>query len=681
MKSKVEIAKQFAKHKGITDRGLTRQRDNSALCHAFVVADYIDKAKDRYNVQIDKVSPYINAVTGFAIQNRQKAKYVAMVEGEQDQEIYSKNANILKTSVLKKARADQVKTQQDRNLFIQGYGAVETAMTYGEGYATTDPNGEILMDDVTPDVGWDPMARKPNLLDSRWTFYRKSYELGEAKKLFDEGDDDDFEKRKEDEPGFTYEPGIQPYDRSRILPAYDWNCKEEDTVWVYFYQWAETETFYRADNPVYKLTNPLAVEQAMILMDEIEATSKAEDSLFRFDPTAERLTFDGEVKKKLEEQFDDLIKCYEYPRKVFYTAVLSGDKVFKAYRSISQKGFSVKFKTGMWDAKNKIWYGMVNPMMEPMRYFNKSLTELMKIIDANSNTGVLYEETAVEDPDAFEASYGKKNTATRVLQGGINGIQPKGRPFQPTGYEQIVTLSDQSVSAVNGFEISALVSANNDMNGILHRQVLKQVKSILAPYFDSIEAFEEEHARFLLDYLRVFVENNVGGTISIIGEKSQKEFLRITQDSLASDYFVDIQPAPETAEEQQEQAQIFIGMGDKLLAVGDPSYKAFYAGGVKLLPLDIEHKNEMLQALQAPEDPRIAQLQGQLQQLMSVQQDLQNKLIATQTQKIQTDIDKNMAAVQKTSAEIGQILQNTDQTILENQLARAVPAENLRVTV
>ena len=695
MKSKAAIIKDFKSRKSITDSGLSLQRENSNLSDAFYDGDYMTYrgvsdnkvAVPTGGVQFNKVQPYVNAVSGFMIQTRRDAKYYPRVSDPEVRKSYSKTANSLKDYVLDNARADQVESQQDTLMLIRGVAAVETAMTYGEGYATTDPNGEVIMDDVSNDVGYDPMARKKNLLDARWAYYRKSYSLEEAKVLFDDSDEEDFDDSPDgiNNTGYKFDPTLgQPYDRSRVMEtAYDWNSRDGKTVWVYFYQWSETEKFYRADNPVYKLTNPIAIQQAMIVMDQIEAEAKADDSMFRFDATAERLTFDAATKKKLEDAFESLIEVFPYNRKVFYTAVLSGNKCFTAYRSLCQQGFTIKFKTGIWNNTKKIWVGMVNAMMEPAKYYNKGLTQLMYMIATNSKGGWFWEEGASDNIRDFEANVNRTDAVVKLNEGGLLKIKSKKEPFAPAGYDAIIQLADTAVGDSSGIDKNFIMqqSGQGNMTAMLHRQIMKQVTSTLAPYFDAREAYQEEHRRLLLDFLRIYAENNVGLSIRIAGEEGYEEFLTISEDPFNAEYDVKIEEAPESDEEAAEQVTTLTMMGDKLLTVNDPAGKGFYALAVKKMKLDDEDKQEILALLQPAEDPRIIALQQENEMLKSRSAQMQEARISAETDLIKANIDKTMSSVQKDAADITKKLSEIEQIDIENLAALRVTPDKVSVSI
>lgn len=696
MKSHAEIVREFASRKGISNRGLALQKDNSAKSDEFYSANRMDyreqldfpfSARKKITVEFNLVKPYVNAVAGFMVQNRRMAKYVARVPQRQEQDRFSKDANAISDYIRKNTRADQVESIQNKQMLIKGYGAVETAMTYGDGYATRDPNGEVLMGDVTDDVGWDPMARMQNLLDSRWCFYRKSYALEDAKKLFNDSDEDDFDVADDrSETGFQYDPYIYPYDKSKyettIDSVYEWDNQHENSVWVYFYQWYEVETFYRADNPLASIQNPMVMKMALTKMQAI-AEELTDDSMFKFDPMAEVLTFDGETKEKLEDIFEDLLKCYPYSRKAYYTGILSGKKVFKAYRSQSQQGFTVKFKTGDWDNVNKIWVGMVNSMMDPVKYYNKSLTELMYLIANNSKGGWFVESDAIEDIRDFEAMVNKTDGVVEVQPGALaNGkIKEKKTPFSPSGYDNILSIAGQALPMTTGLDPAFLGSSENKLEtAMLQRQRVRQVVSTLACYFDAIGAYQEEHARLMLDLMKVYAENNKGGIIRIVGEQGEQEFLRISQDAFAVEYDVDIMEAPQTPEDREQQAQVLIAMGDKLMAVGNPAGAVVYAAAVEMLPLESEAKNKVLQSLTPPDDPRIAQLQQQIQQLTSQFSQAQLMDLTETANKKRAEAELTTAKIQQTAADIAKTSEEIEHISIENQLMPHVELSKISVS-
>lgn len=702
MKSKTKIAQEFKKRLGLSNRHLSKQYQNTKDCQAFEAGDIMDYVrrvqytsssggKKAAMVQFNRVKPYVNAVKGFMAQNRKRGKYTARMENSALQEQFSKYANALKDYLIENCNGAQVETQQDGDQLIAGYGAVETNLTYADGHSTTDPNGEVQMGRLNPlAVGWDHTARGTNLLDARYVYYKETYNLDVAKALFDDSKDDDFEPvdADDDEGQYHYFDGGN-YDKERVSQGVEWADENDKEVKVYFYQWYQVEPFYRCSNPLEALTNPESKARGQVTLERIANEVESEDDMFAFDPAAEILSFDKEVKGELEEAFGEYVEIFEYNRKVFYTAVLSGDHVFRATRSVSQQAFTIQFKTGDFDSKNQIWTGMVNPMKDPSIYYNKSLTELMFIIGANSKGGVLVEEGAVEDIQEFESQYAKTDAVVVVNDKAISEgkIKPKKEPFSPTGYESVISLVDASFAEVNGIDKSFLGSSENKMQtAALMRQQVKQVTSALACYFDAGILFQKTHSRVMLDLMRIYAENNDGvAMFEILGEDGSSEQVRVYADKLAVEYGISIVEAPQTQEEKLEFAEILSNMADKLMAVGDSSGKVIYAIALKYLPIDkadIQQITKILMPDDKQVDPAyVQQLEEQLKQAMDEQSQAAVKKTLSSTALDMANISKIEVGNEKTQADKVKILEDANKISVETNMAQQATLKEVNINL
>ncbi len=680
------LTEKLKKQRAASKRGLSGQYENTAQCQAFYNGNqmsYQDKIqfldpegrRKRATVNFNKVQPNVDAVVGFMAQNRTQAKFIARLSADEGQQVYSKNMNALYSFVRDNASADQIETDQDADMMINGYGAVDTDLSYIVGNATTDPNGEILKMRIAPDrVGWDPTARKKNLLDARWVYYFDDYELKDALDLFQGSTEDDFQKvdGEENDTGYVYNPWGGLYDKIKVSDSVEWSSKDESMVRVYNHQWMEYETFYRAKNPLYEAQ---AMEDAMfykmrldVIASEIKPNGPenipAKD-MFNFDPTAEELVFDEATKRRLVQDFGSLIQPVSFKRKVFYTAVTSGDHVFTKFRSISQQGFSVKFKTGVYNETDKIWIGMVNSMMEPQKYHNKALTELMFTIAANSKGGVMVEDDAVEDIADFEGKWSKTDAVIVVNSGAISGnkILQKAQGAVPTGLENIISMSDMAISAA-GVDPSFLGNINKeDQSGILYKRRLRQVISKMARYFDSIQLYQKEDARLCADLIRVWVENNSGQWVRITGEDGSDQFLQVSEDMMAPEYDVSIQEAPQTPEDKQETAMMLKTMGNELMAVGDVNGgKQFLVEALQFFQIDGDVRNRLSRGLQPQQD--MVPL-AQYQELEKLVQELQGAMSQAQIAKANAEAQLTAAKAQSETAKIEQTQAQTAKTLEE----------------
>lgn len=714
--NKQKVAEICKKQREISKRGLSQQYENTESCWSFYNADqmtYSDRIqfedtwgrKRRAIVNFNKVQQNVDSVAGFMAQNRRQAKFVAHLNDSASQQLYSKNMNALYDYHRENEIADQIESDQDLDMLVNGYGAVDTEVSYIIGQSTTMPNGEIVKKKLDPTTTyWDPSAKGKNIIDAKWAGYWEDFELKDALSLFQGSEESDFEQVSDEEPsntGYIFNPYGGIYDKIKLMNTVEWTSKENEMVRVYNHQWFDFETFYKAFNPIYDTDS---IEDALYYrarLELIKSQIKTESypdgietsDMFDFDPTARTLTLDEQTKHLMVKEFGDLIKPVPFTRKVFYTAVVSGDHVFTWFKSISQQGFSIKFKTGTWNRNRKMWMGMVNPMMEPQKYYNKALTELMFTIAANSKGGVMVEEDAVEDIADFETKWAKTDAVIKVAAGALAAgkIQEKTRGALPTGLEGVIQLADANIAA-NGVDPSFLGNTDReDMSGILFKRRIRQVISKMARYFDSIELYQKQDARLHGDLIPVWLENNEGSFVRITGADGADQFLQISKDMWAPEFDVTVQEAAQSAEEKQETAGMLNATAQSLLAVGQVQQGlAFMAESLQFQRLDGDVRSRLSQVLQPQqqEDPRIIQMQQQIQQLQSIIQSGQvektqsetekNKAITIKTLK-EADVTANKVAL--TQAQTVKTLEEGQKTAIEADVAAAVPAQGVNFVI
>lgn len=647
MRPDAKLSERFRKERDLAVRGLGVQRDNTVLCQSYynspnsnywdmmAYGDETGSRRRRAMVRFQKIQQNIDSVVGFLAQNRRQAKYIARVNSAQQQQLYSRNMNALYTYHRENMNADQLESRQDLDLVVCGYGAIDTDVSYMVGRASTMPGGEIVKMRIDPmRVYWDPAARGPNVEDRRFCGYYQDYDLKDALNLFEKSTETDFEfvseTEAEDKAGYVYNPWGGLYDKIKLNDSVDWSAKEEEMVRVYNHQWFEYETFYRCDNPLYQIDDPQLALFAKAKLDVMKSELKSYQpsgidagDLFDFDPLAKELTFDAKTKSKLVAEFGELIKPVSFIRKCFYTMIISGDHIFAKFKNISQQGFSIQFKTGQYNERGKFWIGMCNSMIEPEKYYNKALTELMFTISANSKGGWLVEEGAVEDMAVFEAAVARTDGVVPVMDGALSGqkIQDKARPALPTGLENIIQISDAAISS-SGVDPAFLGQTNNDETGILFKRRIRQIISKMWWVADANTLYQKEDARLCEDFIRVWCQNNEGQWIRITGPDGADQFMQVSEDMMTSQYDVSIQEGAQTPEDKEQTSAFVSGMADKYLSVGNMQIAtSLHSEAVQMLPLDGDIKNRISQTLvpsnQMVPIAQVQQLQQQIQQLTS----------------------------------------------------------------
>ena len=692
-----DLIKQWELHKGISEGSNNYQHGKAREAHLYHAGDesvYRSSVQDkgvRNQVVFNKIKPFVDSVKGFMIQLRRKPKYLARVIGSEKQEEYSSYMNSVSDYIRSNGNMDQLESRQDLEMLIAGYGAIDSNILYEK-----NPDGEVVGENIRySDIFWDPQSQEQNLLDSRWVFRRKAYGMKEALKRFKGSNEEDFERYDPDtDNGYSYIPGGE-YDKSTAGGK-----QEDDLVEVYYYQYWKLEKYFRALNPLFEseLDEPTLSLIAEMLIDMMEKRSKVSEpedveDVFEFDPLAEFLIMTPTIYKDVKfvfEKFGLEIEALDYLKKTYYTAILSGTKVFKKFKSPDQQGYSIKFKTGNFDPVKRLWYGMVAAMIEPSKYANKALSEILYVIASNSKGGVMYEDSAVDDPKRFEQQYASTKAAIKVNDGALSGnrIQPKAVSALPTGYENIYQVANQSLDQVSGISREFLgTSANTQVSALLETQRINQVIATLAGYFDSISLFQKEQARLMTTYIRMLAENSKGRLVALIGEDGAKKYDVLSEDRIMDEYDIDITEAPITPAQQQETAKVLSELSDKLFQTGKNIYPLVidYIPGIKEVD-KLKIKQAILpnsEEVQAQEQiaQRAALREHLLQESLMNSQNAKSQKDLADTEKTKADIEKINVEVKETLANTVKIIEEAKQKSVENELLKSRSAEDINVVI
>lgn len=700
VKSDREIVKQFSSHRKMSERGLSLQKTEDVINlgywsgdEQFYNTNITDETKEM--VVLNRVKPFVDAVTGFMIQNRLKPKYMSLDENIEVQEAQSNFLNGVSEYARENSNADQMESLQDLYMVITGVGAIDTNLTYDNYDSTDNPNGQIIMEAINPlQVFWDPEASKPNLIDSRWVYRVQRMRIDEAEDLFDAEEED-------------FEPSSQSTGSSNVFfdpstatnVTFDFDRVEKDIVNVFYYQWFEIEKYFRVDNPLIQLQqfDPALTEQLFrayqiiqVDNDDKDERNKLIDDPFKFDPEADVLVMNAAIKRLVDQVTEQLtgvkLEFLEDKRKVYFTAILSGNKVFTKYKNIDQQSFNIKFKTASYDLNQRIWFGLVTQLRVPALFSNKITTELLRVIASNSKGGVLVEESAVEDHQQFEQEYAKTGSSVVVNDGALkNGrIQPKQTPISMSGYGDMLPMFNAALNDVSGFDKGFLGSSENRAeSATLQRQRIKQSVTMLAQYFDSISLYQKMQARTMISLMRVIAEESNGRIFRTLDQDGNPVNRPLMRDEFALEYDVTTREVPQTAQAEKENFELLMNYATQIAATtGQNIYPAL----VDTLPVDSEQKRKIKEALNPQPTPEQQQAQQQQQQQIQQQQQQQAEIqqVVLESQKAQigetiaTARDKQASADQRQADTLKKI-QDAERTELENDLlAEQIAAPILR---
>lgn len=665
------IAKQCRKHKNMARSKLTKQTTNTKTCYAFYDGDTV-KISGNVSVidsdgkikqtlcEFNKVKPYVHAVSGFTIQNRRSTVYSARA-AKPAQEFYSDYMNGFHAHCRDNMRADYIEARQTLDQLICGIGVTDTYLSFDVGRTARQAGGEIGMMRLEPlGYWWDPAARETNLIDRRFDGYTRVYDLEDAIKIFD-AESGDFEtagEQAQDDYQWNPRGGI----KNLIREGDGFYSEDENLINVDFYQWSDIEDYFRADNPIYSQSDP---ELVMNLYAILQSAASEDDDLFN--PKDEILSCTAETKAKIDALIP--IDWKKFKRTAYYSAVVSGNKVFSKYKNICQDGFSRKVKTGEWNETSQIWVGMVNAMINPQKYFNKSITEFLYTIAFLAKGGKMYEKGAIENIVEFEQNYLNPAANVEVAKGALTDgrIQDKRQPYQQTGIESVIQLSDAAFEDVTGIPEGFLgASESANMTAALHRQLVKQALNTIAAYVDAITLYGKEHARLMLDLMRELAAFG-GDQYFKMMDNGEEQLVPVMPDKIVNEYDIEINEAPDSDLERSERASALTSMGSLYIQAGDIN-RASVIFGIALddMRLDSRKKAKLMKVLEPQEQPSIdpAEHAAMKQQLEQMQQVIQSGML----EKTKSEAEKNRAAVEKMQTENIKILEESRKLAAETDL-------------
>lgn len=697
--SDTKLIKQWEKHKNISQHGNAKQhrkdKQNYAFHHgneASYKATVEDRGRKR-SVTFNKVKPFVDAVTGFAIQLRRKPDYLARIQDNKQQMFYSTSMCSIADYVRQTAYMDQIETRQDRDMFIAGWGVTDMDISY-----ENNPDGDVVLDNkLYHEYFWDPQSFTPNLRDRRWDYSVKVYNIDEALQRFKGTVPDDFErddKRAFDD--YVWNPYGGEYDK--ISETDGFSTTNEELAKVYKYQWYTLEKYWRCKNPLYEVEDSGLFEEMARLVVTMKQTrlenssEDYEDDIEEFDPSSEWLIMSPTIKADMEllfEKFGFDVDYQSYLRRCYYTAIITKKRVLKKYKTLHQKGFTTNVKTGSFDPDRKLWFGLVDSLKEPAKYSNKALTEILYIIASNSKGGVMYEESAIDDTARFEHQYAKSGAAIKVNDGALSKgqIQPKATPKLDSGYEGIYQISMDSLIEVSGINKEFLgLSDTAEPSGVLEAQRITKVLSTLADYFDSIGFSQVESAKLVETFSRVLADNSEGRLISLLGPDGSKQYMALSKDKFADEYDVEIGEAPSSPAQRNLTQKITTDLANVLFTQGINIWDV----AVDYLPIKQADKQKIKQKL-AP-NPEAEKMQQQMTIKKFMDESTLNAAIAkgqeAQAQKSLAEaalsaskVEQVKSTVVKDHATTGKTIQEAEHISLENNILKKIPHNAIEVKV
>lgn len=565
--------------------GLASWREEARLCYAFVAGDQWtveDTAKleeeGRPAVTFNRTAPMIDAVSGLEINNRQSVRYYPREVGDvKPNEILTATADWIRDET----DAEDEESEAFKDAGICGIGVTETRMDYEE-----DPDGKVVDERRDPlMVFFDPHAKKRGLKDKRYVFHA---EWTDKKDIEAKWPDKEVAWADDDLGSQTPGDGDESWKYDGDNPDVD---VQKDKALVLHYQCWKKEPYYRLFDPFQKKNVELSEED----FKKLEKNGKKAGLRFS------RADVAGEEDIAYVKQF----------KKVYYRGFYCGSTELEYGRSPIQSGFTFKFITAKRDRNKNCWYGIVRVMMDPQRWANKWLSQILHIINSNAKGGLFAEEGALVDKRNAENQWAQAAPFILLNEGGIDKIRERVAASYPAGLDRLMHFAVESLPFVTGLNLEVLGLANRDQAGVLEAQRRKAAVVILAPLFASQREFRKEKGRLYLEFIDKFIPE---GKIIRVVNKDQAQYVPFTKTPGLVRHDVVVDEAPDSPDFKQTVWEGLQQILPILMKNGTP----IPASVLAYSPLPSEVAEDLAKAMQGsqPLPPEVQKQMEQMQQAL-----------------------------------------------------------------
>ncbi len=414
----------------------------------------------RQPVVFNRTAPIIDSICGMEVNNRQEVKYLPRTMGDAEE---NERLTSLADWARDECQAEDEESEAFRDMATCGRGWTETRLDFNE-----EPTGKIMIERRDPlKCGVDPSSVKANFADARYVWSFEDVDTAEAEAMFDGvkgwaldagwartiDTTDGGEGNKRDYPDET-RPALNDTTRPR-------------SVRIVQIQWWEREAAYLVAHPE--------------AQEPVEASAKE---------WAERQA-EAEARGFTAQRID---------RRRYYKAFLGRAAVTER---IDIACFTLAAMTGKRD-HNKGWhYGVVRAMIDPQKLANKTLSQVLHILNTNAKGGLLAEKGAFANQRQAEKDWADPSKIIWLNDGGAAKFKDRTPPQMPATLVQLQEFTISSIRDVTGVSVEMLGLADRDQPASLEYQRRQSAMTILAPLFDGLRRYRKTQGYILLETLRL----------------------------------------------------------------------------------------------------------------------------------------------------------------------------------
>lgn len=474
--------------------------------------------QQRVPIVFNRTAVILSSVAGSEINNRTEVRFIPREIGDvKPNEVLSAGAEWFRDQ----ADAEDSESQAFSDLLIGGLGVTETTLDFDE-----DPEGAPEVERIPlAEFGWDHNDNTKGLVKSRY-FFRvmemtnadaqerfPNEELGAINAGWIKGSKDDGQPWVNN-PGEEYEKDAGEVDQA-----------SDGTVNVVQVQYRTREDWIEYVDP--------------------QTGQAAEMSMAKWDILKNNVT-------------NEMLPAHRKIKKTVWTQYFLGAHSILDENQPDPEACTFNVMTGLWDHKEKMFYGLLRSMRDPQKYANKWLSQTLHIINSNAKGGVIAEEGAVSDPKEFEEGWAAADSVTWVKNGGLGKIQEKGGPQMPAALMNLTEFAISSIRDVSGVNMELLGLRDANQPGVLEYQRRQSAMTTLATYFDSLRFYRKRQGRTILNFITNYLAPM--GTLVRVVKEDQVQYVPLAADEGVQKYDVIVDDAPQAPNEKEKSWAVIQAM-------------------------------------------------------------------------------------------------------------------------
>jgi hypothetical protein len=506
----------------------SRWREEARECYGFYAGiqwnedDLARLAEEmRPAIVFNRVAPLVDAVLGHEANNRVEIRYVPRTQGDVRVAEMLTNASAYFRD---QCDAEHEESDAFRDTLISGMGWTQIRLS-----DERNPQYDLVEERVDPlEMLPDPGARKPNLADARWLLREKRMSREEIAVLWPDHD------LAQAMPGWASGTAGMASDRGYGDGAGD---RHGDDGWLVLeYQWKDVQQTWMVSRP----------------------------------DTGERTALDAEDFEERREDIEKLGLSVEMQRRtVVRRAFLIGNDIVQQDAPCPHH-FSYTAITGKRDHEGGVWFGIVRSLLDPQRWANKWLSQMLHIVNSNAKGGVMLERSAAVDASDFEARWADPAGIIWLNDGALRQgqVMPKPPPVWPAGVERLLEHATRAFTEVSGVNAELLGLVDRQQPGVLEWQRKQSAVTLLAPLFDALRRFRKMKGRTWLYWMQHYIAD--GRLVRIVSDGGQNGFVPFWRDPAVADYDVIVDQASSAPNVKEQTWGTLVQLFPALRGMIDP---------------------------------------------------------------------------------------------------------------